>query len=263
MSTCFVIQPFDSGPYDKRYDDVFVPAIESTGLQPYRVDRDPSASIPIDQIEAGIRAASVCVADITEDNPNVWFELGYAIAARTDVVLVCSKQRTAAFPFDVQHRNIIRYSTDSSRDFDEFRTTIAARIQALLTKQEKLADVNAASPMADVEGLSQHEMVGLVAIAQNLDTPGDSVSTYLIRQDMEKSGFTKIATTLALTGLLHKRFVRHIEAQNYDGEPYTAYVLEEQGLEWLLTNQKRFVLRARPQAPKTTEGGSDWESIAF
>ncbi len=263
MSTCFVIQPFDDGPYDKRYDDVFVPAIEPTGLQPYRVDRDPSASIPIDRIEAGIRAASVCLADITEDNPNVWFELGYAIAARTDVVLVCSKQRTKPFPFDVQHRNIIRYSTESSRDFDEFKTRITERIQALLIKQEKLGDLKAASPVADVEGLSQHEMVALVAIAQNLDTPGDSVSMYLIRQDMEKSGFTKIATTLALTSLLCKRFIRDIEAEDYNGETYTAYVLEDQGMEWLLANQERFVLRIRPQAPKATEGGGDEDSIPF
>ncbi|MCK4578284.1 MAG: hypothetical protein KAU50_05810, partial [Candidatus Marinimicrobia bacterium] len=163
MSTCFVIQPFDGGPYDKRYDDVFAPAIEKAGLKPYRVDRDPSASVPIEQIEAGIRAASVCLADITEDNPNVWFELGYAIAARTDVVLVCSDQRTKTFPFDVQHRNIIRYKTESARDFAEFEQKITERIQALLTKQEELGKLTTTSPVADVQGLNQHEFVAMVA----------------------------------------------------------------------------------------------------
>jgi hypothetical protein len=28
MGTCFVIQPFDGGAFDKRYDDIFVPAIK-------------------------------------------------------------------------------------------------------------------------------------------------------------------------------------------------------------------------------------------
>ena len=262
MATCFVIQPFDKGPYDKRYDDVFVPAIQGAGLQAYRVDRDPSVSIPIDEIESGIRAACVCLADITENNPNVWFELGYAIAAQTDVVLVCSDQRTKPFPFDVQHRNIIKYSTESSRDFEEFKNKITERIQALLTKRETLADVKANSPVADVEGLSQHEMVALVAIAQNLDEPSDYVSVYLIRQDMERSGFTKIATTLALTGLLRKGLIRNIQADDYHGEQNTAYVLQEGGLEWLLSNQERFVLRSPSQARGTT-GTSGEEDIPF
>jgi hypothetical protein len=89
MPTCFVIQPFDQGPFDKRYEDVFEPAIKDAGLEAYRVDRDPGVSIPIDQIESGIRGAQVCLADVTLDNPNVWFELGFAIAAKREVVIVC------------------------------------------------------------------------------------------------------------------------------------------------------------------------------
>jgi len=80
MPSCFVIQPFDGGRFDKRYTDVFKPAIEAAGLDLYRVDRDPSVSIPVNNIEQGIRGAAVYLADITLDNPNVWFELGYALA---------------------------------------------------------------------------------------------------------------------------------------------------------------------------------------
>ncbi len=36
MDTCFVIQPFDRDKFDKRFDDVFEPAIRSAGLEPYR-----------------------------------------------------------------------------------------------------------------------------------------------------------------------------------------------------------------------------------
>jgi len=32
MDKCFVMQPFDGGPFDKRYDDVFYPAIKDAGL---------------------------------------------------------------------------------------------------------------------------------------------------------------------------------------------------------------------------------------
>ncbi len=57
MGTCFVIQPFDGGKFDKRYKDVFAPAIRVTDLGPYRADHDPSVSIPIEDIQRGIENA--------------------------------------------------------------------------------------------------------------------------------------------------------------------------------------------------------------
>ena len=95
------MQPFDGGKFDKRFEEVFSPAIKAAGLDPYRVDKDPGVEIPINDIEKGIREASLCFADITTDNPNVWFELGYAISANKPVVLVCSTERTGKFPFDI------------------------------------------------------------------------------------------------------------------------------------------------------------------
>lgn len=71
MATCFIIQPFDDGPFDKRYEDILAPAVSAAGLEPYRVDRDPRVSIPIDEIEAGIRSSDICLAEITTDNPNL------------------------------------------------------------------------------------------------------------------------------------------------------------------------------------------------
>lgn len=31
-SRCFMIQPFDGGKFDKRFDDVFAPAVEGSGV---------------------------------------------------------------------------------------------------------------------------------------------------------------------------------------------------------------------------------------
>lgn len=76
------MQPFDGSKFDKRFDDVLAPAITAADLEPYRVDRDPGVTIPIEDIQSGIESSPACLADITADNPNVWFELGYAIASR-------------------------------------------------------------------------------------------------------------------------------------------------------------------------------------
>jgi len=59
MERCFIIQPFDRDVFDGRYKDTFKSAIEEAGYEPYRVDEDPSVSIPVDRIEKGIREAAL------------------------------------------------------------------------------------------------------------------------------------------------------------------------------------------------------------
>lgn len=242
MGTCFVMQPFDQAVFDQRYEDVFVPAITEAGLEPYRVDQDPKVSIPIQDIESGIQDADICLAEITEDNPNVWFELGYAIACRKEVVLVCSKERTTRFPFDIQHRTIITYPTGSPRDFKKLQKDITIRIKAYLEKAQTLSVVSEISKVTKFEGLEQHEVVCLATLAENLAHPGDIASVYQIKRDMESSGFTKVASTIAIVMLLKKQFITQEEFQDETGEYYTGYKLTEAGWEWVLSNKDKFVL---------------------
>jgi hypothetical protein len=129
MPTCFVIQPFDNGKYDKRFEDVFKPAVEAAALDAYRVERERSVDVPVDAIEEAIRNAAVCLAEITVDNPNVWYELGYAFARGQPIAMVCSNERQK-FPFDIQHRSLIIYVSESPRDFEALRTSFAAMSQA-------------------------------------------------------------------------------------------------------------------------------------
>ena len=77
------------------------------------MDQDARADVLITSIEEVIRSAAVCLADITTDNPNVWYELGFAFAATRPVVMVCSNERTGKYPFDIQHRAIITYKTEA------------------------------------------------------------------------------------------------------------------------------------------------------
>lgn len=243
MKRCFVMQPFDGGTFDKRYEDVYAPAIQDADLEPYRVDRDPSVSILIDDIESGIRNSEICLADITTDNPNVWFELGFAIAVPREVVLVCSDERTTRFPFDVQHRNILQYKTESRSDFDKLRSEIVERIQGLLEKERTIGRISNLPPIADTEGLSQHELVALVTVMQNRMSPEDVVSTYTIKEYMNRAGFTDIGVSIALHGILDKGMVTTAIETDWNGNDYAAYSMTEEGVQWLLRNQDRLVLK--------------------
>lgn len=238
------MQPFDGDTFDKRYDDVYAPAIRDADLEPYRVDRDPSVNIPIDDIESGIRNSKICLADITKDNPNVWFELGFAIAVPIEVVLVCSHERTTHFPFDVQHRTILRYKTESTSDFDKLRNEITERIRGLLEKERMIGRISNLPPIADTEGLSQHELVALVAVMQNRLVPEEGVITYRIKESMKRDGFNDLGVSIALHGILDKGMVTTTIETDRNGDDYSAYLITEEGYQWLMRNQDKLVLKS-------------------
>jgi len=248
MSTCFVIQPFDGDKFDKRYDSIYAPAIQAAGLTPYRVDKDPSVAIPIQDIENGIRNAILCFADISEDNPNVWFELGYAIGIQRDVVLACSSERSAKFPFDVQHRNIIKYKTTAPQDYDELKQKITTRIKATLTKNEGISHIANMPLIKDTQGLSTHEIVALATIMQNGLMSDGYTSGFTVKNDMNANGFTDIAAAVAIKTLLAKDFIRSDFQQDRNGEQYSVFAITDKGDQWLISNQDKLTLKIEKQS---------------
>jgi nucleoside 2-deoxyribosyltransferase len=244
MPTCFVIQPFDRGPYDKRYDDVLVPAIKAAGLEPYRVDRDPATSILIEDIEDGIRRADVCLADISLDNPNVWFEAGFALASNKPVVLICNEARASKLPFDLQHRAAIFYKTDSTRDFDELHSKVTSRLTAAVRKAERITTVVSMPDVTD--GLAAHELATLVATAENTNGLDELISSYAIRQDTERAGFRKVAVTLAFGSLVAKGLLAHGEVDeesSFSSGSIPGFSITTKGMDWLSRNTHLLVLR--------------------
>ncbi len=141
---CFVIQPFDQDTYDKRYEDIYSQAILDAGLEPYRIDEDLSIDIPIAEIHTQIKNAVACFVEITTDNPNVWYELGFAIALEKPVCIVCSDERKTKYPFDIQHRQIIEYKTQSVTDYKELRKKISKKLKLLIKNipQKKIVASN-------------------------------------------------------------------------------------------------------------------------
>jgi nucleoside 2-deoxyribosyltransferase len=104
-------------------------------------------------VEKNIRDADACLADISRENPNVWYEVGYAIASGKEIVLVCMEG--SKFPFDVRHRSIIVYKTESTRDFDKLKSDITNRLNALAKKRLTIEEI---SPVKPTHGLTSPEM---------------------------------------------------------------------------------------------------------
>lgn len=245
MPTCFVMQPFDGDKYDKRYDDAFKPAIIAAGLEPYRVDRDAASSVPISDIERGIQDAAVCLADISENNPNVWFELGYAFACKKEVVLICSDERKTPFPFDIQHRTIIKYKTGSSSDFQKLKKDITVKLKAYFDKKKHLASsIPVIKQVTTSHGLAEHEVVALAVLAASLGHPDDNCPAWSVKHDMAESGYTNVAAAIAMKSLEKQGYLKSEQFVNMEAqESYFGYTLTEKGWDWVLENQKRFKLK--------------------
>ena len=250
MPTCFVIQPFDSGKYDKRFHDIYKPALEQAGLVPYRVDQDPTVEVQIDAIENGIRDATICLADITTDNPNVWYELGFAFASGRSVIMVCSDERPdGRFPFDIQHRTVIKYSSDSSSDFEKLRNDITARAKALVWKEESRQYIES-EQLAPREGLSQVEILVLAIAAGIIAIPGDWINVHSLKIDAERSGLTKVGFGVALWRLEKKGLIELEWSKENFGDSFRTAALSDNGWDWINRNESLFDLIKRESNPE-------------
>lgn len=244
---CFVIQPFDKDKFDKRFTDVFEPAIKAIGLEAYRVDRDPSVRVPIDDIHEGIKQAKICFAEITTDNPNVWYELGYAFASGKDVVMACSEERKEKFPFDIQHKHIINYKTSSTSDFDNLKNSISEKLAAFI-QTRKQVQIIIENPVQESQGLQQHEITMMLLLLENQITEEETVSARRLQDDMESAGFTKVASNIAFRELKSKRYILQTIEHSEDGDEYIVFRLSEKGESWILNNKDKVVFKKSPQS---------------
>ena len=196
-------------------------------------------------LKPGIRAADICFAEITTDNPNVWYELGYAIAAGKPVILACTDER-ARFPFDIQHRRVIRYKTESTSDFEVVKLAITTQMEAALERRATMEQAAGEPLVAPQAGLSPQQLSALVSIAQRTGDSGDAVSIYELRHEMSNVGFTDIATTLGVRGLMRDGLVESFPNEDRNGNEYMAYRATDAGLNWLETHQNLLALRHSP-----------------
>ncbi len=255
MEKCFVIQPFDNDKFDKRFVDIFEPAIKNADFEPYRIDKDLSVRIPIEEIEKGIAESGICFAEITSDNPNVWYELGFAFACNKDVVMVCSEERIGKFPFDIQHRHIITYKTGSISDFKTLGDTITQKIKAFQSKSKTVKQLNT-TPIIETEGLKGHEIALLILMMEHQVSSEESSVVYTLKNEMAKAGYTDIATSVGIRTLTKLGMIEtYKEIDNWNnGQEYIACKLLEKGEHWVLSNQDQLEFRKTNNLDSSSDG---------
>lgn len=136
-SICFVIQQY-SDVYDDLYNDVIEIAVKEAQAECIRAKDILGAAEPLHKIKSTIEEAAVCIAEVSEDNANVFFEVGYALALnRPTFILWDSGKRSAkGLPFDIHGLAGIPYDSTKFGWRKELREKLVANIIYQLTRNK-------------------------------------------------------------------------------------------------------------------------------
>lgn len=104
---CFVVMQFSS-EFDSLYTDVIKPVCEQNGYKVVRADDFYNCGMIIDDVTRSIRECAVIIADVTPDNANVYYELGFAHGIGKLTILLCDRSREK-LPFDISGFRTIFY----------------------------------------------------------------------------------------------------------------------------------------------------------
>lgn len=103
----FVLMPF-SDDFDDVYKLGIKEACREAGVYCERVDEQIYSENMLDRIYNQISKADFLIADMSDKNPNVFYEVGYAHALGKNVILIT--QRSEDIPFDLRHYPHIVYN---------------------------------------------------------------------------------------------------------------------------------------------------------
>lgn len=134
LSTCFVMMPFGSW-FDRYYKEIYVPAINDAGFEAIRADELFSSGSVVEQIWEQIAKADVLLADLTDRNANVFYELGLAHATSKPVVFAAAKVEDV--PFDLRHLRVIIYDVREPAWATRLQKSIADYLRAAVKDPAK------------------------------------------------------------------------------------------------------------------------------
>ena len=130
---CFIVTAIgESGtPTRERADNVYryliAPVCEELGYKPVRVDHVNAVDNINETVINYLKTAPMVVADMTEHNPNAFYELGFRQALELPLVPIIKVGER--LPFDVITTRTVFYDTDVAK-IEESKENLKAKIQS-------------------------------------------------------------------------------------------------------------------------------------
>ncbi len=140
-------EPLQKINFDKIYEELIAPAIVKAELVPLIEREESNMGVIQKTMYEKIILCEFCVADLTNANPNVYYELGmrYAVKPFTTVPIIASSH--FPLPFDIGFNRTFAYQVDASFNLVNKEKDIDALASLLLkAKQNRSTD----SPLYDL-----------------------------------------------------------------------------------------------------------------
>lgn len=119
MLNAFVVMPIkEKGSpefvhFRALYDDVIRPALQTAGYRPTRADDVQKTGAVTRDVIKRLAEAELVLADLSDLNPNVFYELGIRHALRgSGTIMMLDQARAQGLPFDVMPYRTILYASD-------------------------------------------------------------------------------------------------------------------------------------------------------
>lgn len=180
--TCFIITPIgEDGSTIRRHingiiDSAIIPVL-GHNYEITVAHRMPSPGSINKQVIKNIYEADLVIANLTNLNPNVMYELAFRHAIRKPVITIMEKG-SGSLPFDVVAERTIFYINDSQGVLD-----LKDELKEYIGKIEGIDCNKIDNPIYDVlQGLTEEKTV-LSKIEQNSDSEGDALKYIVKRLD--------------------------------------------------------------------------------
>jgi hypothetical protein len=147
---CFIVMPFGvkqfpdgSGrtyDFDKVYRVIIQRAVREARMDPIRADERLTSALIHTDMFRDLRDRAVVLADLSLDNPNVFYELGMRhVMSSSGTVLICRNGST--LPFDIKLSRVIFYDFDGKNiDWEEVENVVPRLKLALEEAKKGLPD---------------------------------------------------------------------------------------------------------------------------
>lgn len=138
---CFVVMPIGEHgtPSYKQffsiYDHIIKETVESIGFACERADEIPDSGIITEQIKSKLHTADLVVADLTDKNPNVLYEVGIRHALNKPIVSI--SQEIRGLPFDVSHYRTIKYDPKDLDSVSKCKRLLKEYIKTSIESEQK------------------------------------------------------------------------------------------------------------------------------
>ncbi|MEZ5360240.1 MAG: hypothetical protein R3F48_15590 [Candidatus Zixiibacteriota bacterium] len=123
---CFIIMPFGE-EYDEIYHEILKECLEEYSFNCIRADELYGSKPIIEDILAQIESSDLVIADLTNKNPNVFYELGITHSRKDNDHVILISQKLDDVPFDLRPYRIIIYNTSIS-GIKSFRTQLQSAL---------------------------------------------------------------------------------------------------------------------------------------